>query len=62
MVLFSPSSGHIAPLTPEIAAFGKRKSRFHALRQSDFRAVVQVGIDIRRSGKTAVPQPFLNVL
>ena len=34
----------------------------HYICRGDFRLVIQVGVDIRRGGKVAVPQPLLNVL
>lgn len=62
VVLFSPASGHIVPPVPETTALRESQSRFHGLCRSDFRAVVQMCVDIRRGDKIVVPKPFLNVL
>ena len=34
----------------------------HYICRGDFRLVIQVGVDVRRGGKVAVPQPLLDLL
>ena len=49
------------PAAAEVAAFRQSKPCLHRLCRGDFRLVIQVGVDIRRGSKVAVPQPLLNV-
>ena len=51
----------LPPTTSEVAALRQNKPCLHCLCRGDFRLVIQVGVDIRRGGKVAVPQPLLNV-
>ena len=50
------------PSAAEIARFGKRHAAHHRLRRGKFRTVIQMGVDVRRGGKIAMPQPVLNLL
>lgn len=45
----------------EVAAPRQSKPCLHRLCRGDFRLVIQVGVDVRRGGEVAVPQPLLNV-
>ena len=49
------------PAATEVAALRQSKPCLHRLRRSDLGLVIQVGVDVRRGGKVAVPQPLLNV-
>ena len=49
------------PAAAEVAALRQSKPCLHRLRRSDLGLVIQVGVDVRRGGKVAVPQPLLNV-
>ena len=50
-----------SPPAFEVAALRQSKPCLHRLRRSDLGLVIQVGVDVRRGGKVAVPQPLLNV-
>ena len=50
-----------SPPASEVAALRQSKPCLHRLCRGDFRLVIQVGVDVRRGGKIAVPQPLLNV-
>ena len=52
----------LLPSAAEIARFGKGHAAHHRLRRGKFRTVIQMGVDIRRSGKIRMPQPVLNLL
>ena len=49
------------PAAAEVAALRQGKPCLHRLCRGDLGFVIQVGVDIRRGGKVAVPQPLLNV-
>ena len=51
-------------IPPASEVIGLRQSDpvHHGLRRGEFRSVVQMGVDVRRGGKVAVPKPFLNLL
>ena len=50
------------PAAAEVAALRQSKPCLHRLCRGDLGLVIQVGVDVRRGGKVAVPQPLLNVL
>ena len=62
--LFALSSAFFCVLLPsaaKIARFGQRHTAHH-LRRGELRTVIQIGIDVCRSGKIRMSQPVLNLL
>ena len=51
-------------IPPAAEVIGLRQSDpvHHRLRRGKLRRIVQMGVDVCRGGKVAVPQPFLNLL
>ena len=53
--------GSIPPAS-EVVGLRQRDPVHHRLRRGKLRRVIQMGVDVRRGRKVAVPQPLLNLL